>query len=127
MNHHTKTLLYICIVFSIALLLCSCGDSGVGPTGGPTDERILFIRYNDSVSEICSIKPDGTEFQIIASPDQESKLLGGGYHSAQWSPSKSRIVITGASSWMDAPSSLWLMDNDGNLLRQLTSNGSSPH
>jgi len=124
---HTKSLLYICTVFSIALLLFSCGDSGVGPTGGPGDERILFIRYYDSASEICSIKPDGTDFQIIASPDPESKLLGGGYHSAQWSPNKSRLVITGASIWMDAPSSLWLMDNDGDLLYQLTSDGSSPH
>jgi len=115
------------IALILGYLFISCGHSSLEPTEGPTEERILFIKSSDSGSEVCSIRPDGTDFQIIASHDQESDGLGGGYISAQWSPSKNRIVITGSSKLMDASPSLWIMDNGGNLLRRLTSDGSSPH
>ena len=51
----------------------------------------------------------------------------GGYFGAKWSPDKDRIVITAASRRIDDYPSLWLMDNEGNLGSQLTSDGFGPN
>jgi Tol biopolymer transport system component len=127
MNHQTKTMLYVCIVFSVALLLYSCKNSLTDPQGGPADERILFIKFDNTITEICSIKPDGTDPQIIASYNTAGEFLRQGYHEAQWSPDKSLIVITGGPNEALEFYPLWLMDNQGNLLYRLTWNGGSPN
>ncbi len=127
MNNHTKTMLYVCLVFSVAFLLFSCEDSIVDPQGGPVDERILFIKFDNTITEICSIKPDGTDLQTIASHNTAGEFLREGYHEAQWSPDKSLIVITGGPNEALEFYPLWLMDNQGNLLYRLTLNGGSPN
>ena len=111
------------IFLLIAHLLFSYGCNILDSEGGsePIDEKILFIKYDKTISEICSINPDGTDFQIVASNDYASDGTHGGYHDAKWSPNKSRIVITVGSKMMDVSPSLWLMDNEGRLLSQLTS------
>ncbi len=57
MNHYRKKMLFIGIVFSVALLLYSCKNSITDPQEGLLDERILFIKIDDTITEICSIKP----------------------------------------------------------------------
>jgi Tol biopolymer transport system component len=129
MYYQKKIYISFGFVLSIAFFLLSCKNSTVDPNGGSgsADERILFIKYYEAVSEICSIKPDGTDPQIIASNDYAGEGTHGGYHEVMWSPNKSRLVITVASKMADASSALWLMDNDGRLLRELTSDGAAPH
>ncbi len=122
-------MLYICTVFSIALLFYSCENNSLDPNGppGPTEERILFIKYDDTVSEICSIKPDGADIQTIASHDMAGEYIYEGYFEASWSPNKSLIAIKGGPRESLEFNPLWLMDNEGNLIKRLTSNGAAPH
>jgi Tol biopolymer transport system component len=127
MNNHTKTILYVCVGFSIALLLYSCKNSLIDPQEGPADERILFIKYDDTITGICSIKPDGTDLQTIASHNTAGEYLPEVYFEAQWSPDKSYIAIVGGPIESLEYFPIWLMDNQGNLLYRLTWNGSSPN
>jgi Tol biopolymer transport system component len=120
-------MLYVCVVFSVAFLLFSCEDSIVDPQGGPADERILFIKFDNTITEICSIKPDGTDLQTIVSHNTAGEFLREGYHEAQWSPDKSYIAIVGGPIESLEYFPIWLMDNQGNLLYRLTWNGYSPH
>jgi len=126
-NHYTITLLYICTVIFITLLFFSCEDSIVDPKGVIGDGRILFIKFDGSITQICSIKPDGTDLRTIASHDMAGEYLYGGYFEASWSPDKSLIAIKGGPRESLEFHPLWLMDNEGNLIKRLTSNGSSPH
>jgi Tol biopolymer transport system component len=108
-------------VFSIGLLLFSCGHNVAGPEDIPTEERILFIRNQDYLSELCSIKPDGTDLQIIKSSS------GKEYLSAQWSPDKSLIALSGGQGGSHTDyNPLSLVDNLGNLRKKITQNGGSP-
>jgi Tol biopolymer transport system component len=120
-------MLYNCIL--IIIIPVSCKDSIVDPKGGEGfgDERILFTKYYNSVSEICTIKPDGTDLQIIASNNRKVEGMHGGYLEAKWSPDKDRIVVTTASIRIDDSNSIWLMDNEGNIGSQLTSDGFGPN
>jgi hypothetical protein len=40
---------------------------------------------NQGHTEICSIKPDGSDLQIIASHNYEGEYLVEAYYEAQWS------------------------------------------
>jgi dipeptidyl aminopeptidase/acylaminoacyl peptidase len=127
MNHYRKTTLYIGMVFSVAVLFYSCKNSFTNPQDGPTEGRILFIKSSDDKSEICSIKPDGTDLQIIASHSTVGEFLPEVYIEAQWSPDKSYIAIVGGPKESPEYSPIWLMDNQGDLLYRLTWNGYSLH
>ncbi len=119
-------MLYNCIL--IIIIPVSCKDSIVDPKGGEGfgDERILFTKYYNSVSEICTIKPDGTDLQLIASNDYKAEDSHGGYFEARWSPAKILMVVTLYSKRIDGDPTLWLMDNKGNLGEKLTLSGSGP-
>jgi Tol biopolymer transport system component len=120
-------MLYVCVVFSVAFLLFSCKNSLTDPQEWPVEGRILFIKSSDDKSEICSIKPDGTNLQTIASHNTAGEYLPEVYFEAQWSPDKSYIAIVGGPAESLEYFPIWLMDNQGNLLYRLTWNGYSPH
>jgi Tol biopolymer transport system component len=115
------------MLFSIIFFLFSCEGSIINSIEGLTEGRILFIKEEDNISEICSIKPDGTDLQIIASHNIAGEFPPSGYLEAQWSHDKSRIVITGGPSESLEYHPLWLMDDQGNLLYRITWNGASPN
>jgi len=128
MNYRINLFFYILVLHSITFLLVSCG-SIVDPMGvpGSSEERILFLKVDRALTEICSIKPDGTDIQTIASHDMAGEFVGQGYYDAKWSPDKRRIAIKGGPRKSIEYNPLWLMDNDGNLIKRLTSNGGIPH
>ncbi len=123
MKKYRKTILYIGIALLIALQLYACEGSLTDPPAGPAEERILFIKHDHSIKEICTIKPNGTDLQIIASHDHAGEFIRQGYNEARWSPDKSHIAIKGGPSESLEFEPIWLMDNQGNLLYRLTWNG----
>jgi Tol biopolymer transport system component len=127
MNYYRKILLYISLIFSVAFILYSCKSSLIGPQEGPADERVLFIKIANTITEICSIKPDGTDLRIIASHNTAGEFIREGYGNVEWSPDKSMIVVEGGPRNDPEILPLWLMDNQGNLLYRLTWNGHSPN
>jgi Tol biopolymer transport system component len=126
MNHLHKAKAYILVILSISFLIFSCEDSIVDPKEVPTGEHILFIKKDRTIIEICYIKPDGSDLQVIANHDVAGEFVHQGYQEAKWSPNKSQIVISGGPNESLESNPLWLMDNEGNLLKQLTTNGGSP-
>ena len=134
MYNQKKHVIIFGIAVSIFLLLFSCEhgifDLKEDRKADLTEERILFIKYEDTITEICSIKPDGTDLQTIANHDIIASEFPtkSFYSEAQWSHDKSRIIITVVPFESYAYSSvLWLMDNQGNLLKRITENGFSPN
>lgn len=127
MTHFKIAILYIVLALSIILVLYSCEGSLTDPLQGFSDERILFVKGDHTLSEICSIKPDGTDLQIIASHNSAGEYISQGYSHARWSPDKRRIAVVGGPRESREYFPLWLMDNQGNLLYRLTWYGSSPN
>jgi Tol biopolymer transport system component len=120
MNHLHKAKAYILVILSISFLIFSCGSNIAGPQDIPKEECILFIRNYDNVSEICSINPDGTDLQIIKSSSGKEFL------SAQWSPDKRLIAISGGQEVSLEYNTIRLIDNLGNLRKKVTHSGGSP-
>lgn len=93
----------------------------------PAGERILFIKQDGTLSQICSIKPNGTDLQTIASHDMAGEFVRQGYIEAKWSPDKSHLAISGGPSESLIYIPLWLMDNQGTLIKRITPIGYSPN
>jgi len=127
MNHYKTTIPYIVLAFSVILMLYSCEGLLTDPLRGPSDERILFIKFDDTITEICSIRPDGNDPYTITRHNTAGEYIRQGYHHAQWSPDKRRIAIVGGPRESHEVYPIWLMDNQGNLIYRLTWNGHSPN
>ncbi len=121
-----KTLYCLSLAVLCIILFNSCGNSILDNNDELTSERILFIKQDGTITQICSIKPDGTDIQTIASHDNAGIFLREGYYEAVWSPDKKYIAVTGGPAESLEYTPIWLMDNNGNLVRRLTWNGHSP-
>jgi TolB protein len=94
------------------------------PAWSPTGDLIAFTGYLDGNYEMCTIKPDGTEFQRLThSPGNDA-------HCA-WSPDGQWIAFTSARRWFNDEAALhrfngqpygkiYVMRADGSDVRQLT-------
>lgn len=110
-------------IFSVIVLtLFSCTKNPVN-NEEEDGERILFIRSSREFSEICTMKPDGSDLKVIAHHDYNEEYIRQGYYYAQWSPDKSKIAVEGGPKHTLEYCPIWIMDNDGNLLYKLTWNG----
>lgn len=107
----------LCILF----LFVGCNNQSTNPNNeNAASNEILFIRSKGTLSEICTISPDGANFQIIASHDAKDEYIPQGYLFTYWSPDKSRLAVVGGPRENREYFPIWLMDMQGNLIRRLT-------
>lgn len=118
-----KRLTNIIIIITIIL---SCKDNSTNPPVILKEEKILFIKNSRIKSEICTIKPDGTDIELIASHVREGEFIRQGYHQAKWSPNGKTIAVHGGPGNSLEYMPIWLMDNNGALLYRITTNGHTP-
>lgn len=126
-NHPKLIMVLFIILLTIVFLLpsaCSRNPAGVDDLNG--DGRIMFIRGSRDFSEICTIKPDGTDLRVITHHDYNGEYIPEGYNYARWSPDKSRIVVEGGPRESIEWYPLWMMDMNGSLLYRLIWFGSRP-
>ena len=105
------------------LLLASCSKNPTDTGNNEDEERILFIRKSREFSEICTMKPDGSDLEVITHHDYYNEPIKQDHHFAQWSPDKSTIVIEGGPGQTLEYRPIWIMSNDGDLLYKITWNG----
>ena len=119
-------MLRIKIVLFCSLLLISCEKNPVdnNKSTPPDEERILFVRQvKGKLSQICTIKPDGSDLRVIH--ETKYSFINRGIHYAIWSPDKSKILFEGEEESLEL-CPIWIMDsNSGEVLYQLTDNGGS--
>ena len=114
-------------LFIAVLLLASCVENVTGTGNNEDEERILFIRNSREFSEICTMKPDGSDIKILNRHNyNDDEYHTEGYMFARWSPDKSKIVVQGGPGSTLEYNPLWLMDMEGNLLYKLIWNGYMP-
>ena len=111
---------------TLGLVLTACDEDPVSSNDIDNDGRIMFIRNSQEFSQICTIKPDGTDLRIIASHDFSDEYVPQNYLYARWSPDKSRIVVEGGPRESIEYYPLWMMDMNGSLLHRLIWFGSRP-
>jgi len=122
-RHFLKSfLIFLTIVFLFSLCAKNPVDTGYSVAG----ERILFMRGGKGINEICTMKPDGSDIQVIAHYDYSGEYINQGYGISRWSPDKSKIVVEGGPGSTLEYWPLWLMDMEGNLQKRLTWNGYMP-
>ena len=115
------------MVLAGVFLMVSCNKNPVNTQGGDEEERILFLRGGKGISEICSMKPDGSDVIVINRHNSsDDAYYPEGYMFARWSPDKSKIVVQGGPGNTLDYWPLWLMDMEGNLMYRLTWNGWNP-
>ncbi|MCH7819561.1 MAG: PD40 domain-containing protein [Candidatus Marinimicrobia bacterium] len=114
---------------TLGFVLTACDEDPVSSNEIDNDGRIMFIRNSREFSQICTIKPDGTDMRVIANYDYNGEFRYEGYIYCRWSPDKSRIVVEGGPrnvrgfvGW----NPLWMMDMNGRLLYKLIWSGSRP-
>ena len=93
-----------------------------GPVAPPDqqEERILYIRNAENNSQICTIRPDGSDVQVIADYDHpEGDPFWEGYGWAEWSSDKSMLIVAGGPGSSKDNSCMWLMDVNGELVEKL--------
>jgi len=109
----------------LLILIFSCTKNPVNSVDNPDQgERILFIRNKQKISEICTMRPDGTDIRVI-SHFKSDDYIKQCYSEAKWSPDKSKILVVGGPETTMEWTPIWIMDNDGNFLYKLTWNGVS--
>ena len=118
-------ILFPLLIVSILMFLISCDRFGTDPVKA-TPEEILFIRYSGWVSELCTIHPDGSNFQVLASHDGTGQFSREGYADAAWSPDKSYIALNGGPNEFLEVIPIWLVSPDGVFLDMLTWGGTHP-
>ena len=111
----------------IVLIFSFCTKNLVNTGNDEEGERILFIRSSREFSEICTMKPDGSDIKVIKHHNNSDDVYyPEGYMFARWSPDKSKIVVQGGPGSTLEYWPLWLMDMESNLLYRLTWNGWNP-
>jgi len=87
------------------------------------EERILFIRaVKSELSQICTMKPDGSDINIIY--ETELSYTNKGIQYAIWSPDKSKILFEGGPNSSLEENPIWILDaTKGEILYQLASDG----
>ena len=120
---------HMVVLACLLVMLPFCGKNPAGPLAD--EERILFIRSSGRgsgyISEICTMKPDGSEIQVIAHYEKGDDYYSEGYDAARWSQDKTMLVIEGGPGSTKEYNALWLMDNEGNLLKKIAWNGHDPY
>ena len=107
----------------LLILIFSCTKNTVNSVDNHDQgERILFIRNKQKISEICTMRPDGTDIRVI-SHFKSDDYIKQCYSEAKWSPDKSKILVVGGPETAMEWAPIWIMDNDGNFLYKLTWNG----
>ena len=126
--NHPKlvTALFVVMLTNVFLLPSACSRNPAGVDDLKGDGRIMFIRGSRDFSEICTIRPDGTDLRVIAHHDYNGEYVHQGYNYARWSPDKSRIVVEGGPRESIEWYPLWMMDMNGSLLYRLIWFGSRP-
>ncbi len=93
------------------------------PTKQP-EEAVNLIAYVGQDDNIYTIRPDGSDQQIVSIPmaGETASLVGGGffdnhtiYNWPTWSPDASKLAFTSYSANGDFPGALWLVDIPGGL------------
>lgn len=124
--------------FNSDLFLVSLADHNMSrlaakasaPVWSPDGERILMVSAQDGDTEICVIKPDGSDFTCLTDNQRPD-------YQARWSPDGSMIAFIGIISTqhqvtirysgsntytLDTPH-IFVMDADGTNQRQILSGG----
>jgi len=119
-------MLRIKIVLFCSLLLINCEKNPVdnNKSTSQDEDRILFIRHiKKERSQICTVKPDGSDLRVIY--ETQIGFVNRGIHYAIWSPDKSKILFEGEEQFLEWYP-IWIMDsNSGKVLYQLTYDGGS--
>jgi Tol biopolymer transport system component len=123
--YSAASLVQTAVLFLSLFLIQGCPDSVIPPEE-ENEDRILFLRSPREFSEICTMKPDGTDIQVLAHYDYDGGYLHHGYGPIRWSPDKSLIVVQGGPRESMEYDPLWIMNSQGDLLYRLTWNGWSP-
>ena len=93
------------------------------PTEQP-EEAVNLIAYVGQDDNIYTIRPDGTDQQLVSIPmsGETASLVGGGffdnhtiYNWPTWSPDAAKLAFTSYSANGDFPGALWLVDIPGGL------------
>ena len=113
--------IFICIL----ALSISCNHNGTSPEKNNLIDEILFIRYHESLSQLCSIRPDGTDFSIISELNVVSMDFSA-YVMAAWSPGKEYIALVGGPIEYQDTTPLWLVSNNGIFMELLSWGGWHP-
>ena len=100
------------------ILTCYCGKN---PVSIEDEEMILFVRNSKNFSEICTIRPDGTDLIGLSFSKLERGSDVNVYQTARWAPDKSVIAVSAVPSNVMDYFPVWLMNNKGKLLNVLTS------
>ena len=114
------------IFLTLGFVLTACDENPASSNEIDNDGRIMFVRYSREFSQICTIKPDGTDMRVIANYDYNGEFVWEGYIYSRWSPDKSRIIVEGGPRDSREWYPLWMMDMNGSLLYKLIWNGSRP-
>lgn len=114
------------VCFFLLIIVPYCTRNPIDPVDYSDGEYILFIRtaYRSSepFSEICTIRPDGSDLRVIARQNDISNRFVRG----RWSPDKSFIAVEGGPRESREWNPLWLMDMRGTLLKRLAWAGRKP-
>jgi len=119
-----RQVIYFVLIF-IALFGSSCEKNPIN-NGNPkasNEERILFIkRIKRELRQICTMKPDGSDINIIY--ETEISYTNQGIIYTKLSPDKSKILFEGGPSQSLELTPIWILDAiEGEILYQLTWDG----
>jgi len=113
------------ILICLSFYITSCEKNPISIQNHKDDEQILFIRnIGSKYSQICTLKPDGSELDIISQTEFGYNNIG--YQEARWSPDKSKIVVVGGPQSSPDIWPLWLMNMNGDFIQKLANNGMDP-
>lgn len=117
----------VLLILGLFILLVCCDKNPLESNNfNPADEeQILFIRkIKGATSQICTIKPDGSNLRIIYETTHD--YINRGIEYSIWSPDKTKILFEGEASESLEFSPIWILDSiTGKVLYQLTWNGGS--
>lgn len=117
---------FILLILFVFVLASGCSKNPASSDDLNNSGRIMFIRNSREFSQICTIRPDGTDMRVIANYDYNGEFVWEGYIYSRWSPDKSRIVVEGGPRDSREWYPLWMMNMSGSLLYKLIWNGSRP-
>ncbi|HKT60457.1 MAG TPA: LpqB family beta-propeller domain-containing protein [Gemmatimonadales bacterium] len=93
-------------------LRITTGEEDWMPAWSPDGTRIAFVRLDDPVHQLYTVRPDGSELTPVPIGDVRNAVLG-----PSWSPDGSRLAFSG---YRDGEVGLWVVNDDGTGLTRLT-------